>query len=261
MRVDHVAPQDDPPVPLPPGPPSAGPHPISHSMHPPVVIEAPPPSVHFTGSGHSNRILATLNDLRLNDELCDVTLKVGSEQISAHKVILSANSLYFRAMFTSNYAESNKAVIEIQQISFPALESLVLYFYTSRTHISTANVQELLAASSMLQVSSISDVCCEFMRRHLGASNCLGVRTFADMHSCSELMNVADNFAKQNFSTVVESEDFLKLEVDQLLELFRADNLCVESEEKVFEASIKWIKYDPAERERFIVNLLEKVRK
>ena len=163
-------------------------------------------------------------------------------------------------MFSSSYSESSQAEVEMRgDISFQALESLVQYFYTSKIHISTSNVQELLAASSMLQVSAVGGACCEFMRRHLGASNCLGVRTFADMHSCSELKRVADDFAKQNFSTVVESEDFLKLEVEQLMELFSADDLCVESEKMVFEACLLWIKHDPAQRERFIVDLLEKV--
>lgn len=202
---------------------------------------------------------ATLNDLRLNKELCDITLKVGSQKISSHRLILSANSAYFRAMFSSGYSEAGQSVVEIFEITPSALESLIQYFYTSKIHISTANVQELLAASSMLQVSAVSDACCEFMRRHLGASNCLGVRTFADMHSCSELRRVANDFAKRNFSIVVESEDFLKLEVEQLMELFSADDLCVESEEMVFEACLKWIKHDPAEREKFIIDLLEKV--
>ena len=150
-------------------------------------------------------------------------------------------------------------MVEMFEVTFAAMEAIVQYFYTSKIHISTANIQELLAASSMLQVSAVSDACCEFMRRHLGASNCLGVRTFADMHSCAELKKVADDFARRNFSTVVESEDYLKLEVEQLLELFSADDLCVSAEEMVFEACLRWIKHDPAARERFIVDLLEKV--
>ena len=204
-------------------------------------------------------MLATLNDLRLNSKLSDITLRAGSKQIPSHKLILSANSPYFHAMFSSSYSESGQSMVEMQDISAAALEALVKYFYTSKIHISTANVQELLAASIMLQVGVVSNACCEFMRRHLGASNCLGVRTFADMFSCSELKKVADDFAKRNFSAVIDSEEFLKLEVDQLLELFSANDLCVQSEELVFEAAVRWIKHGPAERERFIVDILEKV--
>ena len=197
--------------------------------------------------------------MRENRELSDVSLRVGSEVVSTHKLVLSANSPYFRAMFGSSYSEAGQSEVKMHGLTFPALEAIVKYFYTSRLHISTSNVQELLAASSMLQVGAVTDACCEFMRRHLGASNCLGVRTFADMLSCGELRRVAEDCAKRNFSSVVESEDFLRLEVEQLLELLSADDLCVESEESVFEAALKWIKHDPAQRERFLVDVLEKV--
>lgn len=204
-------------------------------------------------------MLSTLNEMRLSHEQCDITLKVGPDQLSAHKLILIANSPYFRAMFSSSYSESTQSSVEMHGISFVALEQLVQYFYTCKIHISTDNVQEILLASTLLQTIIVTEACCEFMRRHLGVANCLGVRTFADMHSCSELERVAAEFTRRNFVTVVDSEDFLKLDLDQILELFSASDLAVGSEESVFEACLKWIKFDPAKRERFITDLLEKV--
>ncbi len=91
-------------------------------------------------------------------------------------------------------------------------------------------------------------------------TNCLGVRSFADMHSCSDLERTAAEYSRHNFVTVVESEEFLKLELDRILELLSATDLAVPSEESVFEACMKWVKFDPAKRDRFIVDILEKVR-
>ena len=87
------------------------------------------------------------------------------------------------------------------------------------------NVQELLGASCMFQVPSLKDACCEFMRHHLGVTNCLGVRAVADLHSCAQLRKIADDFARKNFTSVIESEEFLKLEVDHLINLFSSDDL------------------------------------
>ena len=64
---------------------------------------------------------------------------------------------------------------------------------------------------------------------------------------------------KQHLEDVVQSEEFLKLQLDQVTELFSANDLNVASEEKVFEAVMIWIKYDPASREKYIADLLEKV--
>ena len=200
-----------------------------------------------------------LNQLRLHRELSDIELVVEEVKIPAHKVVLVASSPYFRAMFTSSYSETGQRSIEIFGMTPEALESIVNYFYTSEISISTYNVQEIFAASCMLQVTPIRDACCQFMRRHLGVTNCLGVRAFADVHSCPELKQVADDFARKNFADVVSSEEFLRLPVDQVLELFSADVLNVSSEENVFESVIAWIKFDPAEREKYVLDLLAKV--
>lgn len=219
----------------------------------------PPSSVHYESCGHSNTVLALLNDLRLNMELCDIVLKVDGQEVSAHRVLLSANSPYFRAMFSRNYSEANQATVELHGITAEALKAIVQYFYTSRLKISTSNVQEVLPAACMFQVTGVKEACCEFMKRHLGFRNCLGVRAFADLHSCPQLSRMADDFAKQNFAQVVQSDEFLKLEVDLLMGLFSADDLNVESEEKVFEAMMLWIKHDPANRDKYIADLLEHV--
>mgnify|MGYP001798754439 CR=1 len=49
---------------------------------------------------HSKQFLESMCLLYKRHELCDVTLCVGSHRIPAHKVVLSACSPYFRAMFT-----------------------------------------------------------------------------------------------------------------------------------------------------------------
>ena len=231
----------------------------STSPSPTTSQEASPVSVRYVGCAHSNMVLASLNDLRIRKELCDIELVVDGVQIPAHKSILCACSPYFKAMFSSCYTESNKGSIVIREVSTSALENLVNYFYTSEVYITTGNVQELLSASCMFQVTALKEACCEFMRRHLGIGNCLGVRAVADLHSCAQLRKIADDFAKKNFSSVIESEEFLKLEVEHLVELFAADDLGASSEERVYEAVMVWIQHDPLNREEHLVPLLEKV--
>lgn len=204
-------------------------------------------------------VLASLNDLRIHRELCDIELVVEGLRIPAHKSVLSACSPYFRAMFSSRYSESNQDSVEIHEVSAAAMELLIEYFYTSEVYITTGNVQELLSASCMFQVSSLKEACCEFMQRHLGVANCLGIRAMADLHSCSQLRKVADDFAKKNFTSVIESEEFLKLEFEHLVDLFSADDLGASSEEKVYEAVMIWINHDPLNRKDCLAQLLEKV--
>ncbi len=79
------------------------------------------------------------------------------------------------------------------------METLVNFCYTSRIHVEEKNVQALLPAACLLQMVEIKNACCEFLKRQLDPSNCLGIRAFADTHSCSDLLKLADRFVHQNF--------------------------------------------------------------
>ncbi|KAL0158270.1 hypothetical protein M9458_046346, partial [Cirrhinus mrigala] len=46
----------------------------------------------------------------------------------------------------------------------------------------------LLPAASLLQLNGVRDACCKFLLSQLDPSNCLGIRGFADTHSCSDLL-------------------------------------------------------------------------
>lgn len=53
------------------------------------------------------------------------------------------------------------------------------------------------------------------------------------MHSCTDLVSAARSYIEQYFTDVVASEEFLQLEVQQVLDFISSDQLTVPSEEKV----------------------------
>lgn len=55
---------------------------------------------------------------------------VGERRLEAHRIVLSAASDYFDAMFTNDFGEANQNEIELQGVDPDALETLVCYCYT-----------------------------------------------------------------------------------------------------------------------------------
>ncbi len=101
---------------------------------------------------HPKMLLEQISVLRKTNELCDVVLNVGASKIRAHKIILSASSPYFRAMFCSELAESKQQEITIKDIDEYAMEILIDYCYTSKITVDEKSVQTVLPAACLLQV-------------------------------------------------------------------------------------------------------------
>ena len=81
----------------------------------------------------------------------------------------------------------------------------------SEVEVTEDNVQSLLPAANLLQLTDVRDACCEFLQSQLHPTNCLGIRNFADTHSCRELHKRSHKFALENFQEVMNTEEFLLL--------------------------------------------------
>ena len=71
-----------------------------------------------------------------------------------------------------------------------------------------------------------------------------GIVAFADRHNCENLVKLSESFARHHFIEVVQSEEFMEISAKQLTQLISDDDLNIQSEERVFEAVLAWIKYD-----------------
>jgi kelch-like protein 2/3 len=132
--------------------------------------------------------------------------------------------------------------------------------YTGQISITEETVQVLLPAANLLQLTDVKEACSEFLKLQLHPSNCLGIKAFADLHDCLDLLAAADNFIQFQFSEVVEGEEFLALNAEQVASLIGSDKLTVDGEEKVFESVLNWVKYDEEGRQQFVPMLMEHVR-
>ena len=105
---------------------------------------------------HSNQLLKGLNQLRQRHELCDVELCAGKNRVSAHRVVLSACSPYFNAMFTGKLLESQKQVIYLKDIDESALHILVDFAYTGKRPSFAASCQHAAVKQGQGDMLSLS---------------------------------------------------------------------------------------------------------
>jgi hypothetical protein len=190
---------------------------------------------------HSAKLLHLINELRKDGQLCDVALKVGTKQIPTHRAVLAASSPYFRAMFTTDMAEASQEVVTMKDVDPDVLDRLIEFIYTGYLDVTIENVQDLLAVASLIQLESVQEICCDFLKENLEPSNCLGIRSFAETNGCTQLAEAVDEFAREKFGEVAMGEEFLSHPCEHLKSLISSDDLNVGNEKEVYLAVIRWV--------------------
>ncbi|XP_017017655.1 kelch-like ECH-associated protein 1B isoform X2 [Drosophila kikkawai] len=214
----------------------------------------------FCMSNYAKEALKMMFMMRSHGMLTDVVLEVKKELFPAHKVVLSAASPYFKAMFTGGLKESEMSRVQLQGVCPTAMSRILYFMYTGQIRVTEVTVCQLLPAATMFQVPNVIDACCAFLERQLDPTNAIGIANFAEQHGCVDLQKKANVFIERNFTQVCQEEEFLQLTAYQLIALIRRDELNVQEEREVYNAVLKWVKYDEDNRHCKMEHILGAVR-
>eukprot|EP00602_Paraphysomonas_sp_CaronLab_P010544 CAMPEP_0185027776 /NCGR_PEP_ID=MMETSP1103-20130426/12987_1 /TAXON_ID=36769 /ORGANISM="Paraphysomonas bandaiensis, Strain Caron Lab Isolate" /LENGTH=632 /DNA_ID=CAMNT_0027561895 /DNA_START=85 /DNA_END=1983 /DNA_ORIENTATION=+ len=219
------------------------------------------PSASKPGEDSKCDIYSELRTLRMSDKLTDITLKCGSESVRAHRCVLAASSEYFRACLTSAMKESvAESVLVLPLDDEDCLRIVTDHIYGENIDITQDNVFAILDSANQLFLDSLKEKCCAFLASILTVDSCLHMHYVADLYSCHELCEVVRTYICRNFEHIISSKKFLELSPQRLMEYVFNDKLSVRSECTVFQAVVKWIDVNPAERKKYMPTLLPAVR-
>uniref|UniRef100_A0A8C1W7S2 Kelch-like ECH-associated protein 1b n=1 Tax=Cyprinus carpio TaxID=7962 RepID=A0A8C1W7S2_CYPCA len=219
----------------------------------------------YTLESHTAAAFSIMNELRLERQLCDVTLRVRYNQLEAvdfvaHKVVLASSSPVFRAMFTNGLKECGMEVVPIEGIHPKVMGRLIEFAYTASISVGEKCVIHVMNGAVMYQIDSVVKACCDFLVQQLDPSNAIGIASFAEQISCTELHQKAREYIYMNFSQVATQEEFFNLSHCQLVTLISRDELNVRCESEVFHACVEWVQYDRENRRPYVQALLQAVR-
>ncbi|XP_069941276.1 kelch-like protein 5 isoform X2 [Cherax quadricarinatus] len=220
-------------------------------------------SVHdelFRSPRHAEAALRRMEAYYARGQLCDVTLVAGNRRIRAHRLVLSAASDYFAAMFTSPVLEATQEEVAMRDMDSDALLILVNYCYTGTLELHEDTVEVVLSTAHHLLLTEVVDVCCDFLTKQLHPANCLGIQLFADTQGCSELHRLASTYTAEHFQEVMQHQEFVQLPTEEAARLLASDDLNVPSEELIFQALVVWLKHDLETRTKDMARLLGLVK-
>ncbi|MEE6472861.1 hypothetical protein FKM82_009748 [Ascaphus truei] len=214
----------------------------------------------LVSEGHGQKILNVLQNFRDQKIFFDFNIIVKEELMPGHRCVLAASSDFFRAMFEVNMKERDGGSVTISNLSPNAVKAFLDYAYTGKAEITDDNVDMLFQMSSFLQVPLLSKACSDFLIKTIDINNCLQLLSISESYGSTSLFARALEFALQHFSLLMQSTDFVELNIGVLEKCLPSDQLNVPEEESVLTAVLSWTKHSLDTRERFLPHLLSKVR-
>ncbi|KAE8632288.1 hypothetical protein XENTR_v10001503 [Xenopus tropicalis] len=115
--------------------------------------------------GHFEQTFQQLNYQRLQGQLCDCVIVVGSRHFKAHRSVLAACSTHFRALFTVAEGDQSMNMIQLDSevVTSEAFAALIDMMYTSTLMLGESNVMDVLLAASHLHLNSVVKACKHYL--------------------------------------------------------------------------------------------------
>ena len=224
-----------------------------------VDLSQPMPS---DPSKHCQELIYRLDALRKKDSFFDVTVSVKDKEFKAHRLVLAAASPFFLSLLVSDMREGKEQFIriELEEATGSVMEDVFKYIYTGNVAVTKDTAHDLVAVADYLLLPGLKTLACDVLEENITIENCIFNNYFANKYQCLELMVESCGFINSNFSSVMKTDDFLKLDIAQVMKWVSSDDVTVTSEEEIFKGIVQWVTYKKSERESNFAELFSQVR-
>ncbi|KAM3620525.1 uncharacterized protein V6R79_024953 [Siganus canaliculatus] len=109
---------------------------------------------------HSQTMLDKLNQQRLSNHFCDITLLIEGEEYRAHKAVLAACSDYFHGLFIEKGAVStHEAVVDLSGFTKASFLPLLDFAYTSMLTFNFCAMADIANLARHLMMTEVLQIC------------------------------------------------------------------------------------------------------
>ncbi|XP_059619550.1 protein tramtrack, beta isoform-like isoform X3 [Phlebotomus argentipes] len=107
-------------------------------------------------NNHQTNLLSVFDQLLHAETFTDVTLAVEGQYLKAHKMVLSACSPYFQALFV-NHPEKHPIVI-LKDVPFADMKSLLDFMYRGEVSVDQERLTAFLRVAESLRIKGLTEV-------------------------------------------------------------------------------------------------------
>lgn len=139
------------------------------------------------------------------------------------------------------------------------MKLIVDFCYTGQIKITTENVEDLLATAALTHFVKIKYGCKQFLDNQLNQNprKLYKIYMISKEYAFTDLTNKTLQMICENFEGVSKSVEFLKFDFESLKSIIGGVEPFDVNEQKIFEAAMKWIRRNEAERYHCVPEILK----
>ncbi|XP_038216306.1 protein jim lovell-like isoform X4 [Zerene cesonia] len=107
-------------------------------------------------NNHQPNFISMFTTLLNTKTLVDVTLAAEGQHLQAHKVVLSACSTYFQALFVDN--PSRHPIVILKDVSFSDLRTMVDFMYYGEVNVTEEQLPQVLDTAKLLKIKGLTEM-------------------------------------------------------------------------------------------------------
>jgi hypothetical protein len=185
-----------------------------------------------------------------------VTLNIEGALLECDRADLISHSDYFRAMFEGNFIERNQNVILLNGIELEAMKIILRLLWDREYPVDEHSLLLVLQAACMLQFLQVKSLCVERIQQSLTVGNCLKIWLYTEQLDIKVIYRRAKLIALLEFMFVKDTDYFLELNLEDVINYLGNINLRCPNEFAVFEALIVWYQHSDQQNADTLLKLL-----
>ncbi|XP_072930904.1 uncharacterized protein [Epargyreus clarus] len=107
-------------------------------------------------NNHQPNFISMFTTLLNTQTLVDVTLAAEGKHLQAHKVVLSACSTYFQALFVDN--PSRHPIVILKDVTFADLRTMVDFMYYGEVNVTEEQLPQVLDTAKLLKIKGLTEM-------------------------------------------------------------------------------------------------------
>ena len=209
----------------------------------------------------------------LDDPFTDLTIRVQNNQdkinaatattpnltIKAHRSVLVNASRPFKSMLTQPLSENNATEITLKDLCATSLKNLITFIYGHPINIDMDTALPLHKVADQYEVLDLTHACSNFLIHRTTPENCCEILNKAEAACCQPVLARCVSVLRVNFDIVSHFRSFQLLSQSQLHVVLKG-GLRTKSEERVLDALLRWVDYDPKTRSSAMLELAADIR-